>query len=72
MAMAINPEVQRKAKEELDRVVGTDRLPTIQDRESLPYIEAIYREVFRWTPPLPMTVPHVSEAVRRIHATQPE
>lgn len=59
--MALHPEKQRKAQEEIDRVIGSDRLPTFKDRESLPYVEAIYREMFRWLPPLPLTVPHVVE-----------
>jgi cytochrome P450 len=60
--MALHPEKQRKAQEEIDRIIGRDRLPVFQDRESLVYVEAIYREVFRWLPPLPMIVPHISEA----------
>lgn len=31
------PEIQKKAQEELDRVVGRDRLPTIEDEKDLPY-----------------------------------
>ncbi|KAF8957569.1 cytochrome P450 [Flammula alnicola] len=57
-AMAIHPEVQRKAQEEIDRIVGFARLPDFRDRPSLPYIEAIYREVLRWRPPVPLAVPH--------------
>ncbi|KAF8959259.1 cytochrome P450 [Flammula alnicola] len=57
-AMAIHPEVQKKAQEEIDRVVGSARLPDFGDRPSLPYTEAIYREVLRWRPPLPLGVPH--------------
>ncbi|KAF8957568.1 cytochrome P450 [Flammula alnicola] len=57
-AMAIHPEVQKKAQEEIERVVGTMRLPNFGDRRSLPYIEAIYREVLRWKPPIPLGVPH--------------
>ncbi|KAF9448530.1 cytochrome P450 [Macrolepiota fuliginosa MF-IS2] len=60
-AMALHPEKQRKAQAEIDRIVGSDRLPTFRDRDSLPYVEAIYREMFRWLPPFPMTVPHVAQ-----------
>lgn len=42
------PEVQRKAQEEIDRVVGTDRLPNIEDRANLPYIDAVMSEALRW------------------------
>ena len=53
-----NPHVQRKAQEEIDRVVGNSRLPDFNDRASLPYIEAIYRELFRYEPPLGIGIPH--------------
>lgn len=59
-AMTTHPEIQMKAQAELDRVVGTDRLPSYADRASLPYIEAIYRELLRWRPPLNMGIPHSS------------
>ncbi|KJA16391.1 hypothetical protein HYPSUDRAFT_193237 [Hypholoma sublateritium FD-334 SS-4] len=57
--MATHPEVQRKAQAELDRVVGPVHLPTFEDRYQLPYVEAIYRELLRWRPPLTMCVPHI-------------
>jgi hypothetical protein len=43
----LNPEVQKKAHEELDYVLG-HRLPTMDDRPMLPYVDAIMREVTRW------------------------
>lgn len=45
--MIRNPEVQRRAQEELDRVVGSDRLPTLDDRLNLPYIEGVVNESLR-------------------------
>lgn len=42
-----NPDVQRRAQEEIDRVVGTDRLPSFEDKQDLPYIEAVYKECLR-------------------------
>jgi cytochrome P450 len=56
--MAKNPQVQGKAQEEIDRVVGTGRLPDVNDRSDLPYIEAIYRELMRYEPPLGIGFPH--------------
>lgn len=47
LAMILYPEAQRKAQEELDRVVGRDRLPEFSDEESLPYITAMMKEVLR-------------------------
>lgn len=52
-AMLLYPNVQRKAQEELDRVVGRDRLPEVADRQSLPYVSAIVKEILRWNPILP-------------------
>ena len=56
--MVLNPEVVRKAQEELDRVVGKDRLPDFSDREDLVYIDAVVKEIVRWAPPLPICVPN--------------
>jgi cytochrome P450 len=47
LAMVMYPDVVKKAQEELDRVVGGERLPSFKDRGKLPYIEAICKEVFR-------------------------
>ena len=47
LVMLLYPEVQMKAQKELDVVVGRDRLPEFSDRPSLPYINAILKEVIR-------------------------
>jgi cytochrome P450 len=47
LAMTMNPHVMQKAQEELDRVIGKDRLPTVADRENLLYIDALCKEVLR-------------------------
>lgn len=48
LAMVRNPEVFKKAQEEMDRVVGLDKLPDYQDRSSLPYLDCVLKEVLRW------------------------
>ena len=48
LALVLYPEVQRRAQEELDRVIGTSRLPTFDDRPTLPYIECIVKETLRY------------------------
>ncbi|RDB28846.1 O-methylsterigmatocystin oxidoreductase [Hypsizygus marmoreus] len=58
LAMVLYPEVQKKAREEVDRVVGSNRLPGFKDREALPYIEAVVKEVLRWNPVAPLALPH--------------
>lgn len=45
--MVLYPEVQSKAQAELDKVVGDKRLPVFNDRDSLPYIDALVKEVLR-------------------------
>ncbi|RPD56282.1 cytochrome P450 [Lentinus tigrinus ALCF2SS1-7] len=62
MAMAMYPEVQRKAQAELDAVVGPNRLPEHGDRESLPYVNAVCKEALRWQNVLPLGVVHRSMA----------
>ena len=54
----MHPEIQKKAREELDSVVGPDMLPTYEDYESLPYIRAIFMECARWLPVVPISLPH--------------
>ncbi len=60
LAMTLHPEIQRKAQEEIDRVIGNERLPNIDDRENLPYVNAVVKEVFRWHPIGPMGLPHMT------------
>lgn len=48
LLMVLNPETQDKAREELDRVVGRDRLPSLSDRGTLPYIDRLFYETIRY------------------------
>lgn len=41
--LLLNPEVQKKAQEEIDRVVGRDRLPTLNDRPK--YAEFLFHNI---------------------------
>lgn len=45
--MVLFPEVQRRAQKELDHVIGFDRLPTLDDLASLPYVDALCKETVR-------------------------
>lgn len=58
--MALYPDVQQKAQEELDAVIGQSRLPEFSDRNSLPYINALVKELHRWHVVTPIGVPHLS------------
>jgi len=59
LAMSLYPDVQRLGQEEVDRVIGGKRLPKGSDRTSLPYVEYIMREIFRWRPVGNLGLPHV-------------
>lgn len=52
--MTLFPEVLRRAQEEVDFVVGKDRLPTFEDRGDLPYTNALIKELIRWEQILPI------------------
>jgi len=54
LGMTAYPDVQKKCQEELDRVIGRSRMPTLGDRDSLPYICATVREALRWRPGTPL------------------
>lgn len=51
--MALYPDTQRRAQEEISAVIGIERLPKLSDRESLPYVYALVQEIFRWNPSIP-------------------
>ncbi|KIK97017.1 hypothetical protein PAXRUDRAFT_137193 [Paxillus rubicundulus Ve08.2h10] len=62
LAMVLYPEVQAKAHTEIDSVVGPSRLPGDHDRSSLPYVDNIIRELFRWNPIVPLGMPHATSS----------
>ncbi|RYC55799.1 hypothetical protein CHU98_g10416 [Xylaria longipes] len=54
------PHVQRRAQEELDKVIGKDRLPNVDDEANLPYCHAIVKEIERCHNPFWLGTPHVA------------
>ncbi|EGO23206.1 hypothetical protein SERLADRAFT_350327 [Serpula lacrymans var. lacrymans S7.9] len=54
LAMVLYPHVQVRAQAEIDSFIGKERLPTFDDRHSLPYVEAVVRETLRWQPVGPL------------------
>jgi hypothetical protein len=49
LVMLLHPDIQKKAKEELDSVVGHDRFPEFSDKPDLPYLSAVLKEVLRYS-----------------------
>jgi len=60
LALLLYPEFQKRAQEEIDLVVGDERLPELSDRPSLPFLESLIQESQRWRPTVPLGVPHYS------------
>nr|AME15629.1 cytochromes P4501B1 [Heteropneustes fossilis] len=52
------PDIQKGLQEEVDKVVGRNRLPSIQDQPHLPYVMAFIYEMMRFTSFIPVTIPH--------------
>ncbi|KAJ7052940.1 cytochrome P450 [Mycena amicta] len=58
LAMLLHPSIQSRAQAELDGVIGRERLPSMADKSSLPYLVRVVWEVLRWAPPVPVSIPH--------------
>ncbi|KAI0056551.1 cytochrome P450 [Artomyces pyxidatus] len=60
LALTLYPDVQRRAQVELDVITEGKRLPNYEDRNRLPYVGAVCKEVLRWRMVAPAGVPHTS------------
>jgi len=58
LTMALHPDVQKRAQEEIDKCIGQGNLPVFKNRDELPYTEAVLREVMRMYVMLPLGLPH--------------
>ena len=45
--MILYPDIQTKVQQEIDKVIGTGRMPTMKDRDQMPYTEATLNEIQR-------------------------
>lgn len=61
-AMVLHPEWQEKAQKEMETVLGPGHLPTLEDISRLEIFNAVWKESFRWNPPVPLGIPHVSNS----------
>lgn len=57
MAATLYPQVMQEAQEEIDRIVG-ERIPLFEDKDQLPYVQSIVKEVLRWRPVSAGGIPH--------------
>ncbi|KAL4784752.1 cytochrome P450 2D18 [Aspergillus varians] len=69
-AMATYPHVQEEAQTEMDAVLSDAELPTWSDREKLPYVTMIVKELLRWRPPAPGSFPHALAKDAEINGTK--
>ncbi|OCH85972.1 cytochrome P450 monooxygenase [Obba rivulosa] len=60
LAMVLHQDAYKKAQQEIDSVIGQDRLPDFNDRASLPYLDSLVKEVLRWNCPVPLSIPHTA------------
>ncbi|EPS96087.1 hypothetical protein FOMPIDRAFT_1131071 [Fomitopsis schrenkii] len=58
--MLSHPCALEKARAEIDRAVGLDRLPDFSDEEQLPYFMACLKETMRLRPATPLALPHAA------------
>jgi cytochrome P450 len=60
LAMCHYPEWQKRLQTEIDEVLQ-GKCPMWEDKEKLPTLRAVVKEVIRWRPPVPTGIPHCIE-----------
>ncbi|XP_078278663.1 cytochrome P450 2D20-like isoform X2 [Rhinoraja longicauda] len=56
--MVLHPDVQSQVHEEIDRVIGNGRKPKLEDREEMPFTNAVIHETQRLGNIVPISLPH--------------
>ncbi|XP_054843681.1 cytochrome P450 2D14-like isoform X2 [Eublepharis macularius] len=58
--MVLHPEVQNRVHEEIEEVLGRDKLPMMEDQPNLPYTNAVVHEMQRYADIAPITLPYIT------------
>lgn len=59
--MLLYPEVQRAAQKQIDDIVGSSRMPTMDDMPRIPIVRMLMKETLRWMPTTILgAVPHAA------------
>ncbi|XP_025107704.1 cytochrome P450 1A1-like [Pomacea canaliculata] len=67
LLMAAHPDVQENVFQEIEKVVGLNRYPSLADRCSLPVVEATIYEVYRFAAPVPVPAPRLTTCDTTVH-----
>ncbi|CAA7389264.1 unnamed protein product [Spirodela intermedia] len=60
LELALNPRVMKKAQEEVRRIVGGKAFVEESDLPRLVYLKLVVKEILRYRPPGPISLPHES------------
>ncbi|KAJ6590539.1 cytochrome P450, partial [Mycena vulgaris] len=73
LILGLYPEYQERARQEIESVVGTIRLPELEDFKNMPFVHALIKEVIRIRPAFPLGVPHfTTDEIRYKHYILPK
>ncbi|PVG01722.1 cytochrome P450 [Serendipita vermifera] len=65
--MFLFPHVSERIFEEIQAVTSGERLPQVADRSQFPFAEAAWKETLRWSPFIPLGIPHVNSDDEIVH-----